>query len=304
MYSKRIIVIGARRSILSVTQAEEVITPLKKLYPLLKFVIKKITTKGDRIKGNLPKEKRVFVKEIEDALIKGKIDVAVHSLKDLPVSLPKGLILGAVMKRKSPYDIFIPKKGEDFFQLKRGAVIGTSSLRRKAQILCLRKDIKTVDLRGNIDTRLKKLNEQNFDGIICAQCALMRLRVKLTGQRLPLRYFLPSPGQGALGIEVRKEDPFIKRIVKRINHKPTYLCVRAERDFVAYLGGGCRLPIGAFARIKNDRLGLRGFVSNWEASSVICVKREVPLRRAAAIGKLLAQEAINKGALKILGELR
>jgi hydroxymethylbilane synthase len=303
VYSKRLI-IGARASALSQNQCKEVISHLKKYFPAYEFNLKTITTKGDKIKNALPKEKGIFVKEIETALINKEIDIAVHSLKDLPTELPPELVIGAVTKRKTACDVLITREGETILSLKKGAVIGTSSLRRKAQVASIRQDLKIVDIRGNVDTRVTKLREGKFDGIICALCALERLEMKdIRTQKLKIDSFLPAPGQGALAVEVRKNDRFAKELVSKINHDDTALCVKAERDFLNYLQGGCRVPVGAYASIKKDMICLKGLVAKPDGSVVIRVVEEVPLNKAKTLGKKLADQAITKGALKILTEL-
>lgn len=304
MYSKRIIV-GARGSVLSIQQAGEVIGILKKEFPSSEFIRKTITTTGDRIKNSLPKEKGLFVKEIEEALLEGSVNLAVHSLKDMPTEIASGLILGAVTKRRESYDAFISRKRVTFSGLKKGAVVATGSLRRRAQILALQRDLKVIEIRGNIDTRLRKLRQGYCDGIICALCALKRLGVKNTiHQRLSVRHFLPAPGQGALGIEARRDDSAMIHFLERINHFNSYVCTQAERDFLKYLGGGCRLPVGALATIQGNCITLRGFVAEPDGSFIIRLREVSNLKNAKAIGKKLARKAIKRGALKILNRLR
>jgi hydroxymethylbilane synthase len=300
VFHKRII-IGARGSALSIKQAEEVISFLKRQFPSFEFTLKTITTKGDRKPSVLPKEKGLFVKEIEEALLKEEIDLAIHSLKDLPTQLPRDLELVAVTKRRSPHDAFVSKKGQRISQLKEGAIVGTSSLRRKAQLLLLRSDLEVVNLRGNVDTRLRKLMNSSLDGIICSLAALERLGIKnVFIQRLAPKYFLPAPGQGALGLQVRKDNKSIRGLLKLINHLPTFLCIKAERDFIHYLGGGCRLPLGAYATIRGDYITLKGIILNPLGSSAIRVKEVVPLKQSSNLGKRLAQKAVKLGALEIL----
>ena len=300
MRSRKIIV-GARGSLLSITQAEEVIALLKTRFSSCEFIFKTIITKGDKLKGALPREKGLFVKEIENALLEGEIDLAVHSLKDMPAELPPELVLGAVTERREPFDVFISKNGTKLNRLKKTAVIGTSSLRRKAQLLFFRGDFKVVNLRGNIDTRLNKVKEPRLDGIICALCAVKRLGIKnLFMEKLSIRSFLPAPGQGSLGIEVRSDDKFSRNLAKKVDHLPSHICGKAERDFLQYLGGGCRLPLAAYAVIKGDDIKLEAFVSKPDASSVICLKETVPLKDAGSIGAKLARLAVKKGASAIL----
>ncbi len=303
MCSQRI-VIGARGSPLSQIQVEEVASCIKNKFPECKVIIKTFTTRGDRRRDGFSVSPGIFVKEIEEALIAGDIDIAVHSLKDLPTLLPSCLVLEAVLERKSPFDVFLAKKGCKLGELTEGSRIGTSSLRRKAQILYVRPDVKVVPLRGNVDTRIRKLKGDDLDGIVCALVAIERLKLDIKGEVLCSPHFIPAPGQGALGIEVRKDDIEIREIVRAINHRDTYLCVSAERMFLAELGGGCRLPVGALAQIEGRDMVIEGFVASASASSVIYVKKCVPIEEARNAGRLLAQEAIRRGAEKILKEVK
>lgn len=303
MFKKKIIV-GARGSTLSIKQAEEVIQLLQINFPSYTFIFKPIATKGDKLKHALSNERGMFVKEIEAALLKEEIDVAVHSLKDLPTELPKELLLGAVTKRLMPNDVFIPRTKETFLKLKRGSLIGTSSTRRKSQVLLLRRDVCVVALRGNVDTRLRKLKEGRIDGIICAWCALRRLGVKnVRMEKLSLGDFLPAPAQGSLGIEVRIKDKEMRKIIKCINDEHTSLCVKVERDFLKHLGGGCRLPLGAYAQVKGGFVQAQGFVAQPDGLRAIRVKETTPIDQAHDLGKKLARRAIEKGALEILASL-
>lgn len=296
---KRDIIIGARASKLSLIQVSEVIATLKKIFPSYFFIIKTITTRGDRLRNGEIKTAGIFVKEIEKALLKREIDIAVHSLKDLPTELPEGLVLAAVTKRKDAHDALVSRDGRKLSQLKKGAVIGTSSFRRKALLLSLRSDLKVIPLRGNVDTRLKKLEEGIFDGIICSYVALKRLRLldKLNVEKLPLSKFIPAAGQAVLGLEVRDEDYFIKKIVARLNHKPTYIAVQAERQFIKVLGVGCRMPAGAFAEIKGDKILIRGFISDPNSKNILRDKIILPLKKAKNAGKILAEKIMKRKKL-------
>jgi len=302
MSNKRI-VIGTRGSLLALKQAEEVISALKRYFPGIEFVTKTITTWGDKERNLFSCKEGIFVKEIEDALLKKTIDIAVHSLKDLPVQLPHGLILCAVPRRMSSFDVFVSRKGCSIRNLKTGSVIGTSSLRRKTQVMAFRKDLRVVELRGNVDTRLRKLKEGKIDGIICAFSAFQRLGIKGVGKILLPPEFIPAPGQGALGIEAREQNKGIRSIVSRINHRPTHICVREEREFLTTLGGGCRFPVGALARIKGNKIRMEGFIASPDAQKVIYVVGGTSLKKVAGIGRTLAEEALTKGAQRILREV-
>lgn len=257
------IIIGSRKSILAMTQANLVANSLKKIFPNNTFVIKKIITSGDRLK-KWPKEqiKGLFVKEIEQALLARTIDIAVHSMKDLPVELPKDLEIAAVTKRVDTRDVLISNSGKRLAGLAKQSCIGTSSPRRKAQLFLYRPDIKVVDIRGNLDTRLKKLKNNQCDAIIVAAAGMIRLGWQdLISEYISEDIILPAPGQGVLGIQVRKQNKKIKNMVKLLNHQQSRIQVTAEREFLRSMGGGCRVPIGALAKIRGDVLKLEGIVA-------------------------------------------
>lgn len=294
--------IGARGSALSIRQARGVIDSLQECNPSVRFRFVPVVTRGDRIKQELScAEIGVFVKEIEAALLSREVDIAVHSLKDLPVALPAGLVLGAVTQRLDPGDVFISRDGIAFAQLPSGTKIGTGSVRRRSQICLLRKDLEPVPIRGNIDTRLRKLKEGEIEGIICAQCALWRLEVSgIKAEALPLDDFLPAPGQAALGLEIRSDDKEAAGMLADLDHQPTALCIKIERDFLSALGGGCHLPLGALAEVKGESVRVRGYLARPDGSKVIRVEKTALLAQAEGLGRLLAKEAIARGAKEIL----
>lgn len=304
--SKQRVAIGARGSALSLKQAEAVSVFLQKQFPSLCFEFKPIVTRGDRIKQELSTaEIGVFVKEIEEALLRGEIDMAVHSLKDLPTRLAPELSLAAVTSRFSANDALVSKQGIDLDRLPAQAVIATSSVRRRAQLLSYRKDLSLVSIRGNIDTRLRKLNGDAIDGIICAFCALQRLGLEQrASQVLSSDVFLPAPGQGALGIEIRSDDQEMIKLACCLNDQNTFLSVSVERDFLNALGGGCHLPVGALATIENGMIRAQGCVARPDGSRLIRVEKTAALVRATGLGKSLAEEAIARGAKEILDECR
>ncbi|MBU1086417.1 MAG: hydroxymethylbilane synthase [Candidatus Omnitrophica bacterium] len=293
------ITIGSRKSLLAMTQARLVMDCLKKNFPKYKFIIKKIVTSGDRLK-KWPSEqvKGLFVKEIEQALIQGKIDLAVHSMKDLPVEMPKELEIAAVTKRADPRDVLISHYGKGLAALAPQSRIGTSSPRRKAQLLLYRPDLKMIDIRGNLDTRLKKLKDKQFDAIVLAAAGIIRLGWQdLITEYINERIILPAPGQGVLGIQVRKKDKNIKAIVKLLDHSASRIEVISEREFLKSMGGGCRVPIGCLARISSGDLKLKAIVAYTQTSAVkLAVKanKKYPLRigrdLARKIKKLLKQK--------------
>jgi len=259
------IIIGSRGSQLALAQTAEVTAQLKKLYPSINITIKIIKTKGDKI-DDVPLakigSKGLFIKELEEALIKKEIDLAVHSMKDVPTELPSGLIIGAITRRLDARDVFISKENKQLDELPQGAIIGTSSLRRKIQILDYRQDVKIMDLRGNLDTRLKKLAIQpELQGIIVALAGVIRLGLeKEITQILPTEIILPAAGQGALGIEIREDDIVMKELVSRLNDEESYLAITSERAFLKELGGGCQTPVAVLGQIKNDILILKGMI--------------------------------------------
>lgn len=254
MATKKII-IGTRGSELALAQTNMVIDKLRSLCPKLKTSLKIIKTTGDKFKKSTL-GKGIFTKEIEEALLKRKIDLAVHSVKDLPTELPKGLTLASVTKREDPHDCLITRDKKKLSELRKGARIGTGSLRRKAQLLNYRKDLEIVDIRGNITTRIKKLKD--LDGIVLSVCGLNRLGLKdLNVDIIPYSIMLPAAGQGALGIEARIDDKDILNLLKPINDPDSYLAIQAERTFLKELGGGCQVPIGCLATVIGDKVRLR-----------------------------------------------
>ena len=243
----RKIIIGTRASKLALRQAEQVKITLEKLDPQLEVILKRIKTRGDVLKDWKPEGnqagKGLFVKEIEDALLSGEIDLAVHSMKDVPTQLPQGLIIAAITKREDPRDVLISRNYFSLDELPRGARIGTSSLRRKLQLLFYGRDLQIVPLRGNLDTRLRKLKEEEIDAIVVAAAGLIRLgwQNRIT-QYLPYEIMLPAGGQGALGIEVRDHNEEIIRMLKPLNDDDSRLAITAERSFLHRLGAGCQAP--------------------------------------------------------------
>ena len=262
MEARKNIIIGSRKSLLAMKQSKIVVEKLSRINPDKTFRIKGIVTSGDRLKtwgGDLTKG--MFVKEIEDALIKGRIDLAVHSMKDLPVDMPEGLEIAAITKREKYSDVLISKNSRKLSELEPGSCVGTSSPRRKTQLNLIRPDLKITDIKGNLDTRLRKLAGGDYDAIVVAAAGILRLgwEEHIT-EYLSDDIMLPAPAQGALGIQIRKNDQRIKKIIKRINFKRTEIEIKAEREFLRAMGGGCRVPIGALARVKANVLHLEAIV--------------------------------------------
>lgn len=317
---KHKIIIATRGSKLALWQAEWVKAQLEKNNPGLEVELKKIKTTGDKIL-DVPLAqvggKGLFVKEIEEALLKKKADLAVHSMKDVPTDLPEELHLAAICKREDPRDALIAQiQNSTFKSLPRGAHIGTSSLRRICQLLNKRPDLKITQLRGNLDTRLRKLYEGQFDAIILATAGVKRLGLQeKISEILPPEISLPAIGQGAVGIECRVDDEFTNKLLKKLNHKATSVCVRAERAFLKKLEGGCQVPIGAYARIekqekenkslvtRHSSLIIKGLVGSLDGKILIKGSKKGNIEDAESLGTKLAETLLSKGAGKILAEV-
>ena len=299
--------IGTRGSKLALWQANWVKSVLTPLHASLSFEIVIIKTKGDKIL-DVPLAKvggkGLFVKEIEDALLNGHIDIAVHSMKDMPAEIPDGLCIGAIPKRETPLDVLISKDGLLLTELKPNARIGTSSLRRAAQLLLVRPDLVILPLRGNIDTRLGKLETKNLDAIILAAAGLKRLGFenRIT-EHLDENIMLPAAGQGALCVEIRQDDPEVGPIVGALEHQPTKVIVMGERAFLNRLEGGCQVPIAAHGKIKEDKFILCGLVAALDGTTVIKDTISGPVDSSEMIGLKLADRLASKGAKAIMEDL-
>lgn len=304
---KKTRIIGTRGSHLALVQTEMVRSLLKTCYPECTVEIKIIKTKGDIVQDTpLAKigDKALFTREIEDSLLRGDIDLAVHSMKDLPTKLPDGLQIGANLEREDPRDAFISHKFNNFAQLPPSAVVATSSLRRKANILMHRPDLKLIDIRGNVDTRLRKLISNDYDGMFLAVAGLVRLgyTTEITEIINP-GMMLPAVAQGALGIEIREDDLEMRQLLAPLHHHTTGSAVTAERAFLKKLEGGCQVPIGALAQIENNRLQLDGIVSDLYGKKYFRDTISGEIFEAEQLGKELAQQLLKKGAKKILEEI-
>lgn len=271
------VVVGARGSKLSVTQTNSVINLIKKAYPDIDIELKTITTKGDILReASLYKigGKGVFVKEIEKELLNGDIDIAVHSMKDMPGVLPKGLKLSYVPKREDYRDVLVLRKGlKSLDELPVGAKIGTGSKRRKYQLLKYREDLNIVHIRGNIETRIKKIETENLDGVVLAAAGIKRLGLnkELHNRLIYLdkEIVLPSPCQGILAIEIREKDEKIEELLKPISHEETEIQGKVERAFLKGVGGSCKVPVGAYCQIDDDKLTLEGFLGTENGEKLI-----------------------------------
>lgn len=304
---KQKLVVGTRSSQLALWQADFVIGELEKKYPELVVEKRLMTTKGDKIL-NAPLAKiggkGLFTKELETAMLEGEIDIAVHSLKDMPVVVPEGLVITAITQRADPGDAFVSTKYESFQQLPAGAKVGTSSLRRKAQLLHARPDLQIEDLRGNVNTRLRKMEEENFDGIILACAGLKRLGFgDKIRQVLPQTMCLPAVGQGALAIECRQADKETRELLEFLNDRCTRLCTEAERGFLATVEGGCQVPVGVHAVSAEAGIRVEAVIASLDGSTLLrdALEAEVKDAQAArAVGVNLAEKLLARGGREIL----
>lgn len=305
---KQIITIGTRSSELALWQTNFVKKELEKKNKNITVRIKQIKTKGDKILDvALSKigDKGLFTKELENALLSGEIDIAVHSLKDLQTDIPDGLILAAVTKRHDVEDVLIARKrGTTIFNLREGAVIATGSLRRSSQLKHIRPDINIVDLRGNVPTRIQKFLDSDWDGIILARAGVERLNLKkYISSYISLEHMLPAVGQGALGIETRADNYSVNEYVRSIHDENTFVAVTAERAFLKTLEGGCQVPIGAFAKVASTGLYLDGVVGSVDGSVTFRKKIRGSAKSPAKLGVKLANDILNAGAQEVLNEI-
>ncbi len=299
--------IGTRKSKLALWQANFIADSLRKHFPNLEVELVKIVTKGDKIL-DVPLAKvggkGLFVKEIEEAMLRGEIDIAVHSLKDVPTYFPEGLGLIAVTEREDPRDAFLSVKYNSIEELPSGSVLGTSSLRRKAQIMLKRKDIKILDLRGNVDTRIRKLEEGQYDGIILAYAGLKRLGLEdKVKQILEPDFMIPAVAQGFLGIEGKLDDEKTKEIVSVLNHTESEIRAKCERAFLKTLEGGCQVPLACYSEIINGNIKITGFVSDLEGERIFKDTLIDKKENAENAGIELANRLLEAGADKVLKEI-
>ncbi|WP_218955636.1 hydroxymethylbilane synthase [Acinetobacter sp. YH12069] len=302
-----ILKIATRQSPLALWQAEHIRARLEALHANLKVELVTFVTQGDKILDTpLAKigGKGLFVKELEAALLDGRADLAVHSMKDVPMALPEGLSLAVICEREDPLDAFVSNTYNSFDDLPQGAKVGTSSLRRKCQILKQRPDLEIIDLRGNVGTRLSKLDAGNYDAIILASAGLKRLglagRIRHTLEPV---VSLPAVGQGALGIECRSQDQAVLDLILPLMHAETNACVRAERAFNAYLEGGCQVPIAGYATLENGQIHLEGRVGSVDGQTLLKAQQVGLPEQAEQLGVKLAQDLLAQGAGEILKAL-
>ncbi len=299
--------IATRKSQLALWQANYVADLLKHSHPGLEIELIEMTTQGDKILDTpLAKVggKGLFVKELETGMLEGKADIAVHSMKDVPVELPDGLHLPVICSREDPRDAFVSNEHETFYSLPQGARIGTSSLRRQCQLKAERPDLEILDLRGNVNTRLGKLDAGGYDAIILAAAGLIRLGMEeRISERLSPEISLPAIGQGAVGLECRIDDARVNNLIQPLHHKETGYRVMAERAMNTRLNGGCQVPIAGFAELSHDALLLRGLVGTVDGSEIIRAEIAGPIANAQEMGDVLGEDLLARGAGKILESL-
>ncbi|MCB1773803.1 MAG: hydroxymethylbilane synthase [Gammaproteobacteria bacterium] len=299
--------IATRKSPLAMWQAEHVARALKDAHPGLVVEIHGMSTQGDKILDTpLAKigGKGLFVKELEQRMLSGDADIAVHSMKDVPVELPDGLHLAVIMQREDPRDAFVSNHHAGFSVLPEGSRVGTSSLRRQCQLADRRPDLEIIPLRGNVNTRLRKLDEGEYDAVILAAAGLLRLGfAERIREFIPTTDSLPAIGQGAIGIECRADDERVNALLAPLHHADTASCVSAERALNARLEGGCQVPIGGHAELHDGQLWLRGLVGTVDGSEVVRAEIRGPANEAEALGKAVAEELLDHGAAQILRDL-
>ncbi|MFH1382034.1 MAG: hydroxymethylbilane synthase [Chloroflexota bacterium] len=292
--------VGSRGSRLALIQTRLVLAELAKAYPGFTFELTTVLTKGDRDKKQPTTEmgEGIFVKEIEEALLEGRADLAVHSLKDMPTELPDGLSLAAVTERADARDVLVSNGGK-LAALPAGSIIGTGSQRRAAQLLAIRPDLRTQPVRGNVETRLQKVGLEGLSGVILAAAGLLRLGSEnLITEYLPFESFLPAVGQGALAIEIREDDKEVAALVSSINHWPTWQSIRAERSFLRVLGGGCHTPIATLGTMSGNMVRLQGVVAAPDGSKVLRDTEEGIIPEE--VGQKLAEKILRQGAAQFI----
>ena len=304
---KSLLRIATRKSPLALWQAEHVKAELMAAHPGLEVELVTMSTQGDKILDTpLAKigGKGLFVKELEQGMLEGEADIAAHSIKDVPMEFPEGLFLATIMEREEPCDAFVSNKYDTIDALPQGAIVGTSSLRRKCQLLSHRPDLDIRDLRGNVNTRLGKLDNGDYDAIVLACAGLVRLEMEdRIKQRITADLILPAVGQGAIGLEAREGDEETLQLIATLNHADTSDRVIAERALNERLQGGCQVPIASHALLEGDEIYLRGLVGETDGSAIIRAEGRAPRSDAVALGQKVADELLAQGADAILEKL-
>jgi hydroxymethylbilane synthase len=299
--------IATRASELALWQSRHVAARIEAAWPGISTELLPITTSGDRILDRplaMIGGKGLFIKELEQALLAGQADIAVHSMKDVPWDLPPDLHIAVILTREDPRDVLVSKSGGALFDVPLGAKVGTSSLRRRSQLLALRPDLELLDLRGNVPTRLGRLERGDYDAIVLAAAGLKRLGLySHNACALSVESMLPAVGQGAIGIECRRDDNSIETLIAPLHDTPTAFCVRAERAMNARLGGSCTLPVAGYAQIDGEHLRLRGLVAAVDGDDIVRQTASGPAANAEHIGDALAEALLAAGADRILRRL-
>ncbi|RMD00423.1 hydroxymethylbilane synthase [Aquitalea palustris] len=298
------IVIASRESRLAMWQAEHIQARLQARYPHLTVEILGMTTQGDQILDKTLSKiggKGLFVKELEVALAEGRADLAVHSIKDVPMVLPEGFALAAICEREDPRDAFVSNKFASLAELPAGSVVGTSSLRRESQLRARYPQLVIKPLRGNVQTRLRKLDDGEYDAIILAAAGLKRLELhdRIRSELAPSES-LPAAGQGALGIEIRADRADMLALLQPLNHPDTHACVSAERALARELGGSCQVPLGAFATLSDEVISLGGFVAHPDGSVMLTAAASAPRQYAESLGRAVAKRLLDDGAKPLI----
>jgi len=305
---KRNITIGTRGSQLALYQARKVKATLENLFPELTVELEIIKTKGDKILDvALSKigDKGLFTKEIENALIDGSADIAVHSLKDLPTALPEGLKLGAVLKRGEFRDALVSKHGRRLSELGAGDIVATSSLRRQAGLMKMNNQIIIKDIRGNVNSRLQKMEDGYCDAMIMAAAGLQRLGLdRYITEIIDPEIIVPAVSQGAIAIEIRENDPEVELLMQKINHTDTWNAIIAERAFLAHLQGGCQVPLGCYSKVENGLLTMNGFVASLDGKQFINETISGEINNGAELGVRMAEKMLARGAFEILDQIK
>ncbi|MFP4528127.1 MAG: hydroxymethylbilane synthase [Candidatus Kapaibacterium sp.] len=304
----RKIIIGTRSSDLALWQSNFIKSRIAAIAPDIYIELKHIKTKGDKfINTPLAKigGKGLFTKELENALLSGEINVAVHSLKDLETAVPEGLAIAAVTERHAREDVLIARtRGTTIDDIPSGGTVGTGSTRRRAQLLALRPDLTTEDLRGNVPTRIRKFQESKWDAVILARAGVERLGLEQhISSVIPRHVMIPAVGQGALGVEINSDNEALRRLLEKIDHRPTRICTTAERTFLAALGGGCQYPIAATADLDGESIRIEGMVASVDGSEQYRDAIDGPADDPESLGRRLARTLLDRGADKILGNL-
>jgi len=304
---KKILRIATRKSALALWQAEHVLALLTDAHPGIEIELVKIVTEGDRILDRPLAEiggKGLFLKELERAMLDGEADLAVHSMKDVPASMAEGLVLDAVLPRANPYDALVSRNGQLLADLPAGSRVGTSSLRRKSQLLALRPDLEVADLRGNVDTRLRKLDEGQYDAIILACAGLQRLGLggRITETLQPPDW-LPASTQGIIGLQCRQDDDFTRSLIKPLADADTMVVASAERAVARVLEATCQVPLAVHAVLENGTVRLRSMVSSTDGKESVEAAGEAQVPDAVALGERVAADLLKNGAGKIIAAL-